>query len=212
MKEILAQLGPLLRSHGFKGSRQNVRKLTEQCVSVVNFQKGSGGDRFYVNLGVQPLFIPDVGGHDPDPKKIKEYECVFRRRLPPLQGMLGWPYAMDSTRLEALKSELLSAIGQYIEPLMHVPGPLTELTPEEFMTRAEDPLFGRLDAANCLVFARIAMARRQNDKAYAFARHGLEICPPAASSLRGHLKEIVQKTKPNPPPHAGSDRAPASVS
>jgi hypothetical protein len=213
MKDILAELGPMLRSCGLKGSGQNFRKITELCVSVVNFQKSSSGDRFYVNLGVQPLFIPDVGGQDPDPQKIKEYECVFRRRLPPPQGLLGWPYAMNSLRIEALKSELDAAIEQYIEPLMLIPGPLTELTPEEFMIRTEDPLFGRLDAANCLVFARIAMARKENDKAHAFTKHGLEICPPAASSLRGHLKEIVQKTKPDAPPNAGSNSdQPASVS
>jgi hypothetical protein len=204
MKEILAELGPLLRSHGFRGSGQNFRKITELCVSVVNFQKSSSGDRFYVNLGVQPLFIPDEGGQDPDQRKIKEYECVFRRRLPPPQGFLGWSYAMNSRRIEALKSELRAAIEQYVEPLMRIPGPLTALTPEEFMIRTEDPLFGRLDARNCLVFARIAMARQENDKAHAFAIHGLEICPPAGSSLRGHLKEIVQKTKQNPPPNAGS--------
>jgi hypothetical protein len=212
MKDILTELGPMLRSYGLKGSGQNYRKLTEHCASVVNFQKSSSGDRFYVNLGVQPLFVPVLGGHDPDPKKIKEYECVFRGRVPPPQGLLGWPYSMNSARLEDLKSELRAAIEQYVEPLMRIPGPLTELTPEEFMIRTEDPLFGRLDAANCLVFAQIAMARRENDKAHAFAKHGLEICPPAASSLRGHLKEIAQKTKQNSPPNAGSDSAqPASV-
>ena len=94
MKAVLAQIVPTLRSLGFKGSGQNYRRQTEGAVMVVNFQQRSGGDRFHVNLGVQPLCIPAEGGGQPDPTQIKEYECVFRRRLTAPEGALGWPYDM----------------------------------------------------------------------------------------------------------------------
>ena len=79
VKEVLKRVGPTLRALGFRGSGQNYRKQEGDFIFVINFQGSRWGDRFYVNLGAQPIFIPAEG--DADLTKLKEYECVLRRRV-----------------------------------------------------------------------------------------------------------------------------------
>lgn len=70
--------GPSLRALGFRGSGQNYRKGEGDFVFVIDFQGSSSEDSFFFDLGAQPTFIPSEG--DGDPKKLKEYDCVFRQR------------------------------------------------------------------------------------------------------------------------------------
>lgn len=207
MKSILSQVVPALRSLGFKGSGQNYRKATGEAVMVVNFQKSSGDDRFYVNLGVQPMFIPTEGGVDPDSKKIKEYECVFRRRVSPPEGALGWPCHVDPATVDQLRSRIASAYEGYLAPLAKVPGPVTELTPEEFRSQHSGSIFGGAHPLNALNFARIALARGHLDRAKEFAELGLSECPPTASVLKACLQEVIGATEQSTGGDA-EDRAP----
>jgi hypothetical protein len=196
MKDIVAVLSPIIKAFGFKGSGQNYRKFDDQVVMVINFQKSSGADRFYVNLGVQPLFIPTEGGSQLPTKDIKEYECIFRRRADPPPGMLGWPSTMDSSLLENLKTTLQASFTGYFTPLSQIPGPMTELTPEQFQCQAEDSIFGGNHQRGYLHFARIAFARGDLSKAKAFAQVGLVHCSPSAKSLRAELNQIMKATEP----------------
>jgi len=82
MKPFLQRAAVTLRAWGYRGSGQNYRRLVEDNVFVVNFQKSRDGRGFFVNLGSQPCSIPDEGERDANPKTLKEYECVFRQRLP----------------------------------------------------------------------------------------------------------------------------------
>jgi hypothetical protein len=82
MKPFLQRAAVTLRGWGYSGSGQNYRRLVEDNVFVVNFQKSRDGRGFYVNLGGQPCSIPDEGESDANPKTLKEHECVFRQRLP----------------------------------------------------------------------------------------------------------------------------------
>ncbi len=115
LKEILPKVAASLREKGFKGSGQNYRRATDVAVSVVNFQKSSGGERFFVNVGVQPLFVPTEGESAPDAKTIKEPECIFRRRLdPPMDDLLGWPYSTD------ISADLAQRFGHvYVSFIVH---------------------------------------------------------------------------------------------
>lgn len=81
MKEILKSIGARVREWGYRGSGQNYRSTLDDVVFVINIQKSRWGDQFYVNLGAQPLVIPHEGEGEPDPKALKEYECVFRSRV-----------------------------------------------------------------------------------------------------------------------------------
>ena len=78
---IRAVLVPQLREDGFAGSGRTFRRAVNGCVQVVNVQGSRYGGRFAINLGLQPLAIPDVTGVFPDPRKISEPGCEFRRRL-----------------------------------------------------------------------------------------------------------------------------------
>ena len=196
MKDILAQIVPTLRSLGFKGSGQNYRKTTRDAVLIVNFQKSSGGDRFYVNLGAQLLFVPTESGGEADPKSIKEYECIFRRRLDPPEGMHGWPYEMTAEMVEEFNTKLSSSYKDYLSPLSQVPGPITELTPEQFRNQGAQSILGGVHPKNALNFARIAFARGDLKRAKSFAVMGLADCPPFASGLRAMLKRVLSATEP----------------
>lgn len=195
MKTILAEVAPLIRSWGFKGSGQNYRKLLAKSVLVINFQKSSGGGRFYVNLGVQPLFVPSEGGQHPEPQSIKEYQCIFRHRIDPPAKLLGWPTDLDAPMLELLKSRLTAAYSDYLTPLSTIPGLITEVTLDQFLRQEEDSILGGTTAGNCLHFARIALATGQRQKALQFAQHGLQFCPERASSLRAHLLQTLKEAK-----------------
>lgn len=191
MKEILAQITPILRSLGFKGSGQNYRKEMPDAVMIINFQKSSGGEHFYINLGVQPLFVPSESSDTPDPKSIKEYECIFRNRVEAPAPLLGWPYDLPLSMLDELTAKLVAAYEHYLSPLAQIPGPVTELTPEQFKAQAGDSIFGSAHPAFALHFARIALARGNRDRAKSFAELGLADCPPMASGLRFKLRKVI---------------------
>lgn len=95
MREVLQRIAPVIRALGYRGSGQNYRKTEGDFVFVINFQSSSWGDRFYVNLGAQPVFIPAEG--DADLKRLKEYECVLRRRVGE-----EWPWQMPESLFASL--------------------------------------------------------------------------------------------------------------
>jgi hypothetical protein len=84
---------------GFRGSGQNYRKVDGDFVFVINFQGSRWGDNFYVNLGAQPVFVPAEG--KADLTKLKEYECILRRRV----GR-DWPSVMSDEMLASLEAEI----------------------------------------------------------------------------------------------------------
>src|SRR4051812_17344907 len=102
MKAILKQIAPHLRALGFRGSGQNYRKTEGDFVFVVNIQGSSSGDTFYVNLGAQPVFIPNDGSVEL--KDLKEYHCVFRRRVG-----APWPWDIPFNGCPAFLDELTIA-------------------------------------------------------------------------------------------------------
>ncbi|WP_442506026.1 DUF4304 domain-containing protein [Novipirellula sp. SH528] len=190
LKDVLAVVAPRIRAHGYKGSGQNYRLANENAVSVVKFQKSAGGERFYVNVGIQPLFVPTESESTANAKKIKVPECIFRTRLdPPDNDMFGWPYSVDLAVQLAAKFDELYAT--FVEPLMTIPGPITEASVSDFDEEVVHPLLGARHARNFLHFARISFARGNNLKASEFALAAIEICPQRASSLLHHLKETL---------------------
>jgi len=192
LKDILSVVVPTLRAKGYKGSGRNYRLASEKTVSVVNFQKSSGGERFYVNVGVQPLFVPTECGTMPVAKKIKEPECIFRTRLDPMEeDLLGWPYSMDVS--ENLVARFDTLYEKKVAPLMAVPGPVTEASVQDFPSDSIHPLLGARRARNFLHFARISLAMGNRSRAAEFATAAIEICPPRASSLRCDLRDVLAK-------------------
>lgn len=190
LKDILTIVAPKLRERGFKGSGQNYRLIGDKAVCVINFQKSSGGERFYVNVGVQPLFVPTEAEIDPDAEKIKEPECIFRTRLdPPAPELSGWPYSLEHTDL--LATRLCTLISTCVEPVMTIPGPLTDVSPADFDGQSLNPLLGVRHSRNFLHFARISLSLGNDEKAAEFAEAAMTMCPEHATILRRQLKELL---------------------
>src|SRR5919109_238405 len=72
---------PYLKEDGFGGSGRTFRRVSSGWIQVVNLQGSRYGGQFAINLGVQPVGVPDVLGTNPDSMKITEPLCEFRRRL-----------------------------------------------------------------------------------------------------------------------------------
>jgi hypothetical protein len=92
-------LAPVIRDIGFKGSGRNYRLITDQFALAVNLQGSRYGTKFTVNLGVQPIAIPNVIGKAVDLKNFKEIECTFRERLTPDGRDTWWSYTDDATSM-----------------------------------------------------------------------------------------------------------------
>ena len=90
---------PATRKLGFKGSGRHFRRVEEGFIQTVNLQGSQMGGKFAVNLGLQPLNIPDVIGRDVDVKSIKEMECVFRNRLSADGCDTWWSYSRDPQQM-----------------------------------------------------------------------------------------------------------------
>jgi hypothetical protein len=197
-EDILKNVAPVLKELGFKGSGQNYRRVSEKAVAVVNFQKSSTWGRFYINLGVQPLFfINEKDGYDI--KNVKEYECIFRKRVDPQDKRLHWMHPMKPKYYEEMKGKIEAACHEYIEPLLLMDNLLKEYTVEQFQ-RNEPPWFLEgVHASACPLLARIALADGDTLKAGSFVEYGLTMCKPQARGLRYDLerlkKEIEDKEK-----------------
>ncbi|MCI0390486.1 MAG: DUF4304 domain-containing protein [Acidobacteria bacterium] len=107
MREVLKKLAPSLRSLGFRGSGQYFHKTEGAFIFVVNFQGSRGGDEFFINLGAQPVFIPTEGNANPDPKRLKEYECIFRTRVGD-----RWRWEMSDAKIGTLEAVLDAATAK----------------------------------------------------------------------------------------------------
>lgn len=78
---IREHLSPLVRADGFSGSGRTFRRVLDDWIHVINVQGSRDGGQFAVNLAVHPIAIPDLRGDVPNPKKITQELCEFRRRM-----------------------------------------------------------------------------------------------------------------------------------
>ncbi|MCA1500702.1 DUF4304 domain-containing protein [Bradyrhizobium sp. NBAIM03] len=86
---IKKHLNPTLKNDGFVGFGRTFRRVSEDLIHVVQVQGSRYGGKFAINLGIQPRSIPDVAGNSPDPMKIREELCEFRRRLSETRAING---------------------------------------------------------------------------------------------------------------------------
>ena len=131
-----------------------------------------------MNFGVHPLSIPDVLGHDPDPKKMVEPLCEFRGRLSASGSDQWWDH--DGTQ-ESMILAARSAAEMYLQcgrPTLNVLA--GEVSPLETTTAANfdrgDFNFlgvGSTAARMALSLARLRKAQGNLSESRAFARIGL---------------------------------------
>lgn len=183
MKEILDRLALAVRQLGFKGSGQNFRKVDGEFIFVINFQKGKGGQEFFINLGAQPKLIPTEGGNLPDAKKIKEYECAFRIRL----GN-GYHWTIGKDKTEELAKTLTCTQNDFFVRMQRLPQAL-ETDSTELLLR--DFCIGTTYARATLHLARACVAFGQREKAKQFVQRGFELVGERAATLRAQLKAVL---------------------
>jgi len=191
---IRAHLQPRLKEDGFTGSGRTFRRVRGRLIQVVNVQGSRYGGQFAINLGMQPVDLPDILGKEPDQKKISEPDCEFRKRLSD-DGTDQW-WKHDST-VESMDSAVLAASDVYVRigrPLLEFlsgpDSPIFTLTPSQMPAfRAALRGFGSTDSRMAWVLARIRKADGRIDEARELATYGLKHVGMAVS-LRAKLKEI----------------------
>src|SRR5262249_10196279 len=127
VKEVLKRVAPGLRALGFRGSGPNYRKQQGDFIFVINFQGSQSGDRFFVNLGAQPVFIPAEG--DAELGKLKEYQCVLRERV----GQ-DWPWQMSDGHFASLEAAL-AAQAAFFENAQTLRSALATDSPAELLRK-----------------------------------------------------------------------------
>jgi len=178
---VLKKIAPLLRGMGFRGSGQNYRKVAGDFVFVINFQGSRWGDNFYVNLGAQPAFVP-AEGHA-DLKKLKEYECILRRRV----GH-EWPWQMSDDSLATLVAEITSTQATFFGQAQTLRGALAVDTLDELLRKFSS---GTTEARATLHLARAAAALGHLDTARKLVGRGLELAGDTATILRSELQSVL---------------------
>ena len=79
---LKAEIVPLLKSKGFKGSYPHFRRISSDQIDVIGFQFSQWGPQFYLEVAVAPLdgVTLNDGKHFP-PETLKHYHCWPRRRI-----------------------------------------------------------------------------------------------------------------------------------
>jgi len=181
MREVLKKIGSILRGIGFRGSGQNYRKVDGDFVFLINIQGSRGGDNFYVNLGAQPVFIPAEGGADL--AKLKEYECVLRRRV---GG--DWPWQLSDDRLAELGADVTSTQAAFFGQAQTLRAALAVDAPEELLRKFSS---GTTEARAALHLARAAVVLGHRDTARKLVRRGFDLANEQATILRSELQEVL---------------------
>lgn len=201
---IRAHLAPTLRADGFMGSGRTFRRIRHRQIHVLNVQASSYGGQFAVNLAIQPIAIPDVLGNAPDPKKIAERACEFRRRLSESGADQWWKYHDLASLEQAMKhaSQVYEHYGRPAFEAMSMPSsPLDTLTAEQLLEgRVRLHGFGTTNVRLALVLARLREAEGRVSDAVAFAAYGRDHAI-AAFGLRSEFDRIAALS--HTPPTAG---------
>ena len=200
-KAIQSQFAPALRRDGFSGTSQRYRRLVGGQCQVVEVQGSRHGGKFAVNMGIQPMSVPLLSGEEPKPKRIREMECLFRRRLAMQRGDQWWNYGPNQPSLDAAAREACAVYEQVgrgqLEFMAQPNSPLNTLTPEAFAERTFDfKGFGNTGVLMAWSLAHMRKAAGRHAEARGFARVALEEIGdgPGGSGLKAELRDLLERT------------------
>jgi hypothetical protein len=200
---IRDHLSALLKSDGFFGTGRTFRRISGDLIHVVQVQGSRYGSEFAVNLGIQPLCIPDVAGNPPDATRIREELCEFRRRLSEATGDQWWEH--DGSK-ESMDAAVRAAASIYVtmgrrrfSELSGPESPLHKVTPAQF--EAGHYSFSGFGSPKVRMARSLALMRQAAGNpadASAFARIALASLG-SATALRAEL-EALSLMKPQAEP------------
>ncbi|MEX8194550.1 DUF4304 domain-containing protein [Comamonas guangdongensis] len=181
MKDVLKRIAPSLRTLGFQGSGQNYRKRDKDFVFIINFQGSRGGDSFFVNLGAQPIFIPAEG--NADVKSLKEYECVFRKRVGE-----DWPWEISEEIFSQLEREVVLVQAEFFGNAQTLPEVLATGAPHDLLKK-----FGSEVASSRTVLhlARAAVKLGHIETAQKLVSLGKELANEQAVIFKSELEKVL---------------------
>ena len=195
---IKDHLSPVLKSDGFLGSGRTFRRVSEDLIHVVQVQGSRFGGKFAVNLGIQPRSIPDVVGNLPDPTKIREELCEFRRRLSEAKSDQWWEHEGSKESMDAAVRAAVSVyvtIGRRLFSDVSGPeSPLYKVTPTQF--EADQYSFSGFGSTKVRMARSLALMRQSIGNlvdANAFARIALASLG-NASALRAEMEALCKAT------------------
>ena len=189
---IRTALAPMLREDGFRGSGRKFYGQSGSWLTLLNVQGSRYGGSFAINLAVHFAAAPDLIGNTPEPARMTEAHCEFRRRLSQDRGDMWWEHeGSGESMLEAVKAaaEMYASVGRRC--FSSVIGALDVITPKS-LAEGDYDLHGfhtgkpRLG----LALARIRMLQGQVAESRAFARFALEHLE-VAVAWRGELEALA---------------------
>lgn len=173
---IRAALAPPLRKEGFAGSGRRFYKCTGPWIQIITVQGSRYGGSFAVNLGLHFASAPDPAGNPPDPKKMNEAHCEFRRRLSESNADMWWKHETDeASMLAAVESatEMYARLGRRYFDLAITA--LTSLTPDALASGNYDLQgFGTTKVRLGLALARIRKLEGRTQESRGFASYGVQ--------------------------------------
>jgi hypothetical protein len=188
--QFAAHLTPILRARNYKGSGATLRKVEGDCVFVVNFQLSRNSEEFFINLGGQPLAIPDEGDDKPNQKQLKEYGCVFRERV----GK-EWPRALKPESIFELRARLDRSVAAFEGKLAGVAERVRSEAPAALLKKLP---FGSPPARGALHLARLSQALGDSARCRSYVEIGLELAGPRATILIAELRKLQGGPPLNP--------------
>ncbi len=173
---IRAVLAPLLRTEGFAGSGRRFYKCAGPWIQIVTVQGSRYGGSFAVNLGLHFASAPDPAGNLPDPKKMNETHCEFRRRLSKSNTDMWWKHETGQTSmLAAVESATAMYAGHGRRYFDLAIAALTSLTSEALASGNYDLQgFGTTKVRLGLALARIRKLEGRAQESRGFASYGLQ--------------------------------------
>lgn len=194
LKEHLA---PYLREDGFSGSGRTFRRLRDGWLQVVGVQGSRYGGQFAINLGLQPLSVVHVLGELPDPKKITDSLCEFRRRLAVDGSDQWWSHGQSQESMNmAVKqaAAVYATTGRHLLAAVSGPqSPFESISPAAFAQSTESFLgFGSTQVRMALVLARLRREQDRKLESAAFAEIGLGGVG-SAVGLRRELEKLAAR-------------------
>lgn len=199
-KAIQSQFAPTLRRDGFSGtSTRYWRVVGGQCQVIEVQGSRSGGGKFAVNIGIQPMSVPLLSGGAPEPKCIREMECLFRRRLAVQRGDQWWDYQANQLSMDAAARDACAVYEQVgrdqLEFLAQPNSPMNTLTPEAFAAGTFDfKGFGNTGVLMAWALGHMRKAAGKNREARGFAQVALKEIGdgPGGSGLKAGLRELLE--------------------
>jgi hypothetical protein len=189
---IRAAFAPLVRAEGFSGTGRRFHRSHDPWIQIITIQGSRYGGSFAVNLGIHFAAAPDLAGNPPDPKKMNEAHCEFRRRLSETTADRWWKHELDHESMLAAVQSAASVYSHYGRRYFEAAcAGLNVLTPEELASGAYDLQgFGSTNVRLGLAMARIRKLEGRAEDSRGFAAYALQHVGPA-TALKKELQALA---------------------